>query len=398
MSSFAEYRCPEIENRIVNRFGTSRAVVLAFFILFTVFAATRPVDFVKEQPGEAINTLGKYEGKDIISVSGVPTYESKSKLELTTVSVFGNPDNGLLAVQVVLGWINPQAEVLPTEAVYGHVTTAQANEAGRQQMRSAQSNAVTSAFVAAGYRIPTTLKISYVAPQSRATGLIKEGDVIIALQANGKRQEVHNYQEILEMLSTIAPDSLVTLEVERGGKPLSATFATISAGEGRKDSLLGLGLDVDEKLPAKVGISLGEVQGPSAGLMFSLGLYDKLTVGDLAGDLIVAGTGTVDGAGRVGPIGGVQHKVVAAQNTGATVFLTPEENCQELVNLKPNTQQIAKLKELAKKADGLQTLQPADSHKFGIYQVKTLQDAIDVLTQLKDQKPVAAKYICPAKI
>ncbi len=61
--------------------------------------------------------------------------------------------------------------------------------------------------------------------------------------------------------------------------------------------------------------------------MFSLGIIDKLTPGDLTGGKFVAGTGTIDDAGKVGPIGGITMKLVGARDAGARYFLTPDENC-----------------------------------------------------------------------
>ena len=63
--------------------------------------------------------------------------------------------------------------------------------------------------------------------------------------------------------------------------------------------------------------------------MFSLAVVDKLTTGDLNGGKFVAGTGTITADGKVGPIGGITHKMVAAQDAGATVFLVPADNCDE---------------------------------------------------------------------
>jgi PDZ domain-containing protein len=84
-----------------------------------------------------------------------------------------------------------------------------------------------------------------------------------------------------------------------------------------------------------VKISVGDVGGPSAGLMFSLGIYDKLTPGSLTGGTFVAGTGTITADGEVGPIGGIQQKMIAARQAGAKVFLTPKDNCAEAVSNAP---------------------------------------------------------------
>ena len=72
-----------------------------------------------------------------------------------------------------------------------------------------------------------------------------------------------------------------------------------------------------------------DIGGPSAGLMFSLAIYDTLTPGSLTGDQVVAGTGTIKDDGSVGPIGGIQQKIVSARDDGASLFLVPPDNCDD---------------------------------------------------------------------
>ena len=91
-----------------------------------------------------------------------------------------------------------------------------------------------------------------------------------------------------------------------------------------------MGISTVNPFPIPVSISSGDIGGPSAGLMFSLGLYDALTPGDLTDGRTIAGTGTMAPDGTVGPIGGIADKVVAAERVGATVFLVPKDNMAEL--------------------------------------------------------------------
>ncbi|MFF2365871.1 S16 family serine protease [Streptomyces sp. NPDC058122] len=88
-----------------------------------------------------------------------------------------------------------------------------------------------------------------------------------------------------------------------------------------------------EKGDVKVTLKLADVGGPSAGLLFSLGIVDKLdgdgSGGDLTGGRVVAGTGTIDADGKVGAVGGVSLKTQAARRDGATVFLVPKAECSD---------------------------------------------------------------------
>ncbi|MFC9470202.1 S16 family serine protease, partial [Streptomyces coelicoflavus] len=92
-------------------------------------------------------------------------------------------------------------------------------------------------------------------------------------------------------------------------------------------SLLSISAGTDHTFPFEIDIKLADVGGPSAGLMFALGIYDKLTPGDLTGGKFVAGTGTIDDNGKVGPIGGIGMKTIGAHDKGARYFLTPADNC-----------------------------------------------------------------------
>ncbi|GAA4295712.1 hypothetical protein GCM10023086_08840 [Streptomyces venetus] len=91
-----------------------------------------------------------------------------------------------------------------------------------------------------------------------------------------------------------------------------------------------LGLDGKD---VKVSLKLADVGGPSAGLLFSLGIVDKLdgdgTGGDLTGGRVIAGTGTIEADGKVGAVGGVALKTQAAKRDGATVFLVPKAECSD---------------------------------------------------------------------
>jgi len=88
--------------------------------------------------------------------------------------------------------------------------------------------------------------------------------------------------------------------------------------------------------PVDIELQLGDVGGPSGGLIFALGIYDVLTEGSLGGKSHIAGTGTITADGKVGPIGGIELKLIAAKKAGATLFLAPAGNCAEVVGQIPD--------------------------------------------------------------
>ena len=118
------------------------------------------------------------------------------------------------------------------------------------------------------------------------------------------------------------------------------TARTAEAG-GR--TVIGVGLRMDYDLPIDVTLNTGRVGGPSAGLMFSLAIYDVLTPGELTGGKNIAGTGTMQDDGSVGPIGGIRQKLVGAKRAGASYFLAPADNCDEVVGHVPDGLEVLKV-------------------------------------------------------
>ena len=76
--------------------------------------------------------------------------------------------------------------------------------------------------------------------------------------------------------------------------------------------------------------------------MFSLAIFDTLTPGSLTGDQVVAGTGTIDEEGKVGPIGGIQQKIVGAREDGAKLFLVPPDNCDDALGARNGDMRLVK--------------------------------------------------------
>jgi PDZ domain-containing protein len=143
-----------------------------------------------------------------------------------------------------------------------------------------------------------------------------------------------------QVISKHKPGEPVVLELLRDGKPVQVAAQTRSSG-GRTTVGVFLGMKFD--FPFKVDIDAGDVGGPSAGMMFALGTYDLLTPGPLTGGQRIAGTGTIDYTGAVGPIGGIRQKLVGARNNGARWFLAPESDCDEVVGHVPDGLHVVKV-------------------------------------------------------
>jgi Lon-like protease len=141
---------------------------------------------------------------------------------------------------------------------------------------------------------------------------------------------------------------------------VTITTAT-SHDDGGKRAIVGISAGTDHTFPFTIDIKLADVGGPSAGLMFALGIYDKLTPGSLTGGEFVAGTGTIDDDGKVGPIGGIEMKTVGARDRGARFFLTPAENCAAAAKDTPSGLRLVKVSTIDDAVSALEDIREGDT-------------------------------------
>jgi Lon-like protease len=140
------------------------------------------------------------------------------------------------------------------------------------------------------------------------------------------------------------------------GPVTTTTSITLGSRDDRESGFLGIEPANEPDVPFQIKISLAEVVGPSAGLMFALAIVDKLTPGELTGGHVVAGTGEITSDGQVGRIGGIGFKMTAARETGATVFLVPSGNCFEATREPPDGLRLVKVGTLSDAVTALDTL------------------------------------------
>jgi PDZ domain-containing protein len=132
---------------------------------------------------------------------------------------------------------------------------------------------------------------------------------------------------------------------------------TKATGDGAQQrTVIGVSVQHKQPHPFTISFDLDRIGGPSAGLMFALAIIDKLKPEDLTGGVFIAGTGEIDDEGKVGPIGGIPQKLVAAKSAGAKVFLTPEANCGEALKNVPDGLRLVKVKALDDALSSLKTI------------------------------------------
>lgn len=345
-------------------------IALSALLLGALIAAAVliPVPFVTMSPGPTENTLGKVGGKQIIEVAGADTYPTNGQLDLTTVAVT-SPDQQLDLTEAIADWLNPDTAVVPRSFVYSETETpAQVEQRNAVAMETSQQEAVAAALTEVGKPFESdavvVLEILHDAP---ALGKLDAGDIIHEVDG----EPIQTPEDVADAVSKHEPGDRVRFGVERDGEPLDVTVETVPRPDDAKKAMVGItpatGYDF---YPIDIKVNLAEeIGGPSAGGMFALAMVDRLEKGSLTGGRHIAGTGTIDSEGRIGPIGGIQQKLLGARASGATIFLVPAGNCAEAAS--------------------------ADVPGLRLLEVATLHSAVDALEKTK-KNPKAAVPTCDA--
>ncbi|WP_374200303.1 PDZ domain-containing protein [Arthrobacter sp. M4] len=304
-------------------------------------ALALPVPYVVESPGPTFNTLGQDGSNDVIRITGHETYRAKGNLDLTTVYVEGGPNSTVNLFGAFQAWLDGSKAVYPEELLYPKGTTPErSQQESAQAMATSQENATAAALQELKIPFGQKLQINSLADGSPAEGKLQAGDVFVSV--NGKPVTALS---IVQRELAAGAGEPATVVVERAGSPVTVKVTPTKNQAGRY--VLGVLLQYQFNFPFDVKISLEKVGGPSAGMMFALGIVDSLTPGDLTGGKHIAGTGTITPEGAVGSIGGVAQKMVGARRSGATMFLAPAANCDEVVGHVPDGLQVVKVETLA---------------------------------------------------
>ena len=304
------------------------AILLAAVLVvgLSVVAYREPVPYVTFSPGPTVNVLGEFDKKAIISVSGHESYRDKGGLRLTTIVPSG-PSDKINLLTMVAAWADPDRSVYPYRAIYAKQDTrASVREQSSEQMVSSQDNAVAAALRALDISFTTAIRVATVDKDGPADGKLEAGDVV--LRVNGSK--VSTLEDLTGKIRPLPIGSRVTLVVRRDGERTKERMTTVASPQDKKSSALRVSIAPGFQFPFDVKLNLDQnIGGPSGGLMFATGIYDVLTPGSLTDGKVIAGTGEIDDQGNVGEIGGIQQKLVGAQDDGARLFLVPAGNCAE---------------------------------------------------------------------
>ena len=350
-----------------RRAGRVGWIALGIALACGIILGVTPAPYVIEKPGPVYNTIGTavYDGADrpLITVEGTKTFPTAGSLDLLTVSLVGNPDNRPSWLKVAGAWLDPNQAVIPIVAAFPPDTsTQQRDQENTAQMVNSQQDAIAAALTNLGYTYPTIVTVVSLPDGSPAVGILKADDQIATV--NGAAiTDIASLRAALKANGAGVP---ATVGIVRGGVAQDLTVTPVDSDGA---AIIGINVKTEYRFPFTVTIQLDQVGGPSAGMMFALGIIDKLTPGPLQGGKNVAGTGTIDQAGTVGPIGGIRQKLAGARNAGADWFLAPADDCGEVTGHVP---------------DGLT-----------VFSVTTLDQALTALDAIKTGADTSALPHCP---
>ncbi|MEE6273650.1 YlbL family protein [Georgenia wangjunii] len=350
---------PEPASSVSPRVVTAAIAGAVTFVLVLAMMLV-PAPYAIQSPGPTVDTLSQVDGSPMIAVEGAQTYPTEGQLRLTTVAVVGGPGFPASVGDVLRGWLSSSRRVTPREAMFAPEQSRQeVREQSSAEMTSSQTNASVAALSELGYEVPAVLDIADVPAGGAAEGIVAEGDVLRWITADdGERVDVTSFGALADVLAQTPPGTTVTLGVLRSGEELALDVVTGDDGSG--GSLLGVLIAPDVDLPVDIEIAIEDVGGPSAGLMFALGIVDVLTPGAMTGGEVVAGTGTITIDGDVGPIGGIEQKLAGARRDGATWFLAPQDNCASVVGHVPDGLDVVAVSTLAEGRAAVEAIAAGD--------------------------------------
>jgi Lon-like protease len=346
-----DYPPPPLPTQIPPRRRWWRLVagVVAIGMALGIAGAYITVPYYSLGPGPARDVSG------LVHIQGPRTYPSSGQFFLTTVAVSTRP---VSLFEALVGWIDPSVSLIKRDRlVKPGLTDQQQDDYNALDMEESKYAALLAALKALDIPTPPIpgARIIGVAHGFPAEGKLKQGDLIV--KVNG--QSAADPENAVRPIASNPVGTTITLDVLRGDQNVTVKVKTVASPlkDDDKRPVLGVRLAPAVRLPYDVTIDSQNIGGPSAGLAFALTVTDALTVEDLTRGHHVAVTGTIDSAGRVGLVGGVEFKVKAAEREGADVFLAPMQEVEEaqhaasgdlkVIGVETLTEAIADLRNLA---------------------------------------------------
>jgi PDZ domain-containing protein len=262
-----------------------------------------------------------------VEVEGTDTFLPSGELMMLTVS--GQPVN---LFEAVVAGFDPDADLVPESAVRPPDESDEEYVLrNRALMDLSTETAITVALRRLGFEITPSsdgIRVVDVADGVPAASLIQVDDVVLGVDGTA----VTLVEELAPLVRAHAVGDSVDLRVRRSGSEVTVVVELAPREDEPDVPMIGItaeNLNPRFEFPFPIEIEAGQIGGPSAGLMYTLAVMDLLAPDELTGGHVVAGTGTIDISGNVGPIGGIRQKVVAAEAAGAELMLVPTDNYEE---------------------------------------------------------------------
>ncbi|MFM1825632.1 MAG: hypothetical protein RLZZ37_267 [Actinomycetota bacterium] len=299
------------------------------FIALITLLLLIPVPFIRIAPGPLFNTIGTERDKDVITIIGTKTYESKGEINFTTVSETGGPFGRLVLINAISSWIDPTEAVVPASDLYPENEDPEiVKKRNEKAFSNSQSDAIAAALTYLKIPVPIKVVVDSVVVNSPSDGKIEPGDVVVSV--NGKK--VQTASDVVKFVQENKPKDLIKVKVIRQTTEKEVEIIAQELKTDKSKASIGISIGPGIDPPYKFNFGISEVGGPSAGLMLSLGIVDELTPDDLTKGFNISGTGTINYLGQVGPIGGIRQKLEGAASGGSQLFLAPKENCDEVLS------------------------------------------------------------------
>lgn len=299
-------------------------------LLFAILAVTLvlvPVPYVARRPGQTIDVLMVDKSAPVIDVTDAPTFPTNGKLLMTTVSTT-RVDATLSLPEAIFVYLGGDSDAMPRDVIYPPgKSSEQVESEAVAMMDTSRTDATVAALRAAAIPVTETPRVDSVSLAGPSADLLRPGDLILTVDGH----QVSTSKDVGAALAVHVAGEQVVFKVQREGKEVSVPIVLEVSQTNPGSVIAGIGVGTGYRYTPRVTFGVDpSVTGPSAGLVFALGIYDKVTDGDLIGGQVVAGTGTIDPNGKVGAIGGIREKIKGAERDKATVFLVPEGNCADI--------------------------------------------------------------------
>ncbi|MCT2538075.1 PDZ domain-containing protein [Aquibacillus koreensis] len=333
------------------RYNRRNLILSIIVILFLAFLVGYQLPFYIYKPGgaDALNPVVQVDGG----------HESAGDMHLVTV-------RGGQATPLQYLWASfmPHQDIHPLSEIFPEgITQEEYFQAQLQMMESSQEASIVVAYEAANKQIEIEYEGVYVVAVIEgmpAEGILQSGDKILSVD----HLSIQQTDELIDYVGEKKAGTTISITIEREGDQITEDITLEAFPELENKVGMGVQLVTDRTVTENPNVEFksGNIGGPSAGLMFSLEIYDQLTERDITNGLQIAGTGEVDYEGNVGRIGGIDKKVIAADEEGCDVFFAPNENGSENSNFRVAT-------ETAKEIGSEMTIVPVD----------TFEDALEYL-------------------